>query len=244
MVLLGKHGLLDCIRLNLRYSDWCRGHPFQWNDAKNYLDLKNQKKLNVYSVRVGLAALYFILALIQVIQVFPNSSLMVITHSVMFLAAGFLTLSSHVVNYMSRSEAVQLCNAFIKYEKRYTMEFAHAKGTCTRKTNTTDLFLKSMMYLLTSTAISVSAMYHLDIFRNPCFPLYVGFWMSGQCQNDKPGYYLEATWSLVEVGTKVGISVLSYLNWSLLLSGSNFETSLEYIMEGHCFRTYVTDFGE
>lgn len=159
----------------------------------------------------------------------------------MFLSCAMYTLSSHLVNYIQLSEVVQLCNAFIKYETDFTSQHINTKAT-PRKTTSKDLLLKYMIYLLTCTGMPI--VYHLDVFRNPCYTLYVNYWMSDLCQLDKPGQHLKATWSLMEIGTIFGISLFSYLNWSLLLVGCNFQTSLEYIMEGQCFRAYLAESGK
>lgn len=244
MVLLGQGGLLKDIILNLRYSDWCGGLPFQWNDKLNKLEMKSPKQLNIFRIRLWIAFLFLIAALIQVVRVFKRAPLMVVTHSVMFLACGTLTFSSHLVNFKHIPGIVQLCNSFISFEQNFSIENRTRKVLKSKKPTNTEFFLRCMIYLLTITGITMPVVYHLDVLRNPCLPMYVGFWMSSQCPDEKPGYHNEGTWGFLEILTKFGISLFSYLNWSLLLVGCCFQISLEYIMEGNCFRIYVAEFGK
>ncbi len=114
--------------------------------------MKIQKTLKLYGVRLAVAFLYLTMALVQVIRAFPKSSLMVITHSIMFMACAIYVLSCNLVNYFKLPDVVQLCNAFIKYDQRFTMKYRNTNDV-TPKTTTTDLLLKYMIYLLTCTGI-------------------------------------------------------------------------------------------
>lgn len=243
MVLLGQAGLLKDMIRNLKYCDWCGALPFKWNDNVKKLELKSQRKLYIFITRLWIASLYIILSFIQVVRVFKTAPLVVITHSVMFLACGSLNLSCHLVNYKQRSGVVGLCNNLIGFEQKFSKDNAKTDTGNKRKSSTTDFFLRYMMYLLTCTGITMPIVYHLDILRNPCLPMYVGNWLSSQCLDEKPGYHFKATWTYMEIGTKVGISLLSYFNWSLLLVGCCFEQGLEYVLEGDCFRVYIAEFG-
>jgi len=87
-------------------------------------------------------------------------------------------------------------------------------------------------------------LYHLDILRNPCFPVYVGYWLSDQCQSDKIGLALPPTWTLKEIGTKLCISLTSYMNWNLLMTGISFFGNVCAVVHGHCFRSYISQYGK
>ncbi len=237
-------GLLEDIKINLRYSDWNGGLPFQWNETLNILEKKTPKELRKLGIRLGIATLYYILALIQFFRVFSKSSLMVITHSILMLAGIVMILSSQFVNFLQLSGVVQLCNGFIQLEHNFSKHFGNNKSAHEHKSQSTELILRLLIYLLTLTAIIVPIVFFLDILRNPCLPGYVGYWISSQCEINKPGYYLMPTWSFMEILTKVAISLAACFTWSPLICGAFFQFSLEYIMEGNCFRVDIEKLGK
>ncbi len=239
MKLLGKGGLLEDIKRNLRYSDWSGGLPFQWNEDRNILERKSEKELHKLGFRLGLATVYFILALINVLRVLNRTSLMVITHSILMLGGWTLVLSNQFTNYLQLSGVVQLCNGFIQLEHSFSKHFGIKK-----ESYSTDVFLRGSIYVMTLSGITMPIVIFLDILRNPCFPAFAGHWMSCQCDDSRPGYYLMPTWTLVEVLTKVIMSFAAYLIWSPLVSGSMFQMSLEYIVEGNCFRVFIDELGK
>ncbi len=241
MKLVGKDGLLQDIKLNLWISDWLGGLPFEWNETLNQLEIKDSKKRQILSFRLGLATLCFILVLIQAFSVLKGSPLMVITHNTMAFAIFLMSLTCEFVNCIQISGVVQLFNGFIRLEQNFSKYFGNKNSGSTK--SKTDFFLRGMIYLLTSTGIIVPTVFCLDMFRNPCFPAYIGYWMSNQCEVEKPGYYLRPTWRLVEVLTKLALSLTTFVVWSALISAYTFYLSLEFLVEGNCFRVGIAEFG-
>ncbi len=243
MKLLGKDGLLKDIKLNLRYSGWNGGLPFQWNETHGILEKKPQKDLRKLGLRLGIATLYFIVSLIQVFRIFNRASLMVITHSILMMSGVVLVLSSEYANLVQISGVVQLCNGFIQLEHNFSKQFENNKTVNDKPPKSKDWLLRGMIYLLTFSGLTVPIVFFLDILRNPCLPGYAGYWMSSQCDIDRPGYYLKPTWSFGEVSTKVGLSLAATFTWIPLIAGAFFQMSLEYIMEGNCFRVDIEELG-
>lgn len=239
MTLLGNGGFLKDIKHALQISDWFGALPFQWNDELDQLELKSEKKRFYFKCRLVLGILYYILAMIQVFCVIGNASLLVITHSVLNMTTGVVVLSGQIMNWIHLPGVVDLFNSFIQLERNFVGSNAQPKSKSTSKKRT----LQCMIYMLISTGIFVPLTYHLDVLRNPCFPVYVGFWMSSQCLPDKPGHYLEPTWSPMEILAKFGISLGSFLNWGFLIPGILLDAALEYVIEGNCFRVYTSEFG-
>lgn len=101
--------------------------------------------------------------------------------------------------------------------------------------------VKFLLVLFTATGIFMPVLYHLDILRNPCFPMYVGYWLSNQCLD--VGKPLKPTWTIDETSTHVAIALVSYFVWSFLLVGFTLNSSIQVILFGHCFRIYVSAFG-
>ncbi len=168
---------------------------------------------------------------------------MVITHSILFLGCQVVCLSCQHVNFKQLSGVVQLCNGFIQLEQNFENYFGNPTVVHKPKSKSTDLFLRGMSYILTCTTLSAQVVNHVDILRDPCFPVYVGYWLNPQCGNDTPGHDSNFTWSFVEVLTKVAMLVVVCFCWSPLYSGGDFQMSLEYIMEGHCFQVGLKEFG-
>ncbi len=78
MKLLGNDDLIKDVKRHLRISDCCGGLPFQWNEVLNQLEIKSKKKRYRLAVRVGVATLYLIIALVQAFRVIDRASTMVI----------------------------------------------------------------------------------------------------------------------------------------------------------------------
>ncbi len=247
MILLGEKGLLKDLKYNLLFADWCGGLPFKWNNSQNRLEVKTKNEIRLYGFRLFIALLYLIFATIQVVRVFKGAPLIVITHNIMFLSTYMGCICCHYVNYKELSCIVQLFNSFIDFEQRLCLVGRKTGKGHDQKlhqvSGQTLLMIKYLIRLMTSSGISMPILYHLDIIRNPCFPMYVGYWLSDQCDDTNLGTALKPTWTSVEVGIKFGISFISYLMWSLLLVGMVFQISLECIVHGICFRSYVTEFG-
>ncbi len=133
-----------------------------------------------------IATLYAILALIQSIRVSKYANLMVITHCILTFSTLVLILFCHYPNFGHLSSVVQLCNGFIKVEQEFTKHFGNTEIEEGQK-STANLSLRDMIFLLTSVGIGGATVFTLDILRNPCFPVYVGYWMSSQCELAKTG---------------------------------------------------------
>lgn len=211
--------------------------------------MKKEKRLRSLRFQLILSVEYLVLSFIQFVGIYSASSFMIITHSTMTLACGVMTLCYQFLNCVRVSGVVQLCNGFIQLERNFSKSFENQEEfqkdqQSKLKNESKNFVLRGIVYLLTYTGMVATMVYCLDILRNPCFSTLVGYWMNGQCEDGKPGYYHEPTWSLVEVGTKVGLASVSYFIWSPLLISVYFYMSLEFVMEGHCFRVEIEEFGK
>lgn len=238
MKLLGKYGLLEDIKLCLRYSDWMGGLPFRWNEKLNQLEIKSPRERRQHGWHLKIAASYLTVGLIQTFRVYSMAPLMAITHTIFFLGGMLMLLSFEYVNFEYTSQVVQLCNCFIQLEKNPENPKTENKRTLS------DSCLRCIIFSLTFTAIVAPIILLLDTLRNPCFPAFAGYWICSQCEEDKPGYYSMPAWSFEEVMAKVGISITSYYVWGPVVAGGMFQMCLEYVMEGSCFRVNILKFGE
>ncbi|CAL8140567.1 unnamed protein product [Orchesella dallaii] len=172
----------------------------------------------------------------QVISTWKLAKMIVITHNVMFIGT-YIVIAIHGYVFHKQPDLVAtLFNNLIDFEQR------HYKGF---PTNVKDSFLIIfMMRMMTATGIFTPTFYHLDIIRNPCFPVYLVYWLSDQCEVGKLGHALPATWSGVELGTKIGITLCSYLNWNLLVTGLPFFTNVAYILHAYCYSSYIYQYGQ
>lgn len=245
MILIGPKGILDDVVKNLKYSDWCESLPFSWNPTEKRLEKKTRKTLRYLGIRLSISILYTAFAVIQVVRVFKGSDLIVKTHSIMFISCLIFCLSCHLVNYTELPNVTELFNTLIDFEVRFEQIKNNVRGlpSFTKKKQQATKLLKYFLFAMTCTGTVMPVVYHLDILRNPCYPLYVGYWLSDQCDEKKLGIQLKASWSVQEIGTKFGIAMVSYFVWSFMISGCMFQISLECIVQGHCLRSYVAEFG-
>ncbi len=244
MKLLGENGLLKDVKINLRILNKYATLPFQLNETTNQLEMKSQRKLNILRIQLIIAALYLSIEFIQNYQVLKGSSLSVITQSILFFAVGVLIFSCQLVNYVKLPGIVQLWNDIIQLEQNFSKYFQTTKVEPKQNLVVSNLYLRCIIYLGTFTGATLTSLFAIDILRNPCFPAYPGYWLSIQCEDVKLGYYLEPTWSLVEVLVKVGIALDMSLIWGPLLSGCCFQILLQYVVEGHCFRVNTAELGK
>ncbi|CAL8133409.1 unnamed protein product [Orchesella dallaii] len=169
--------------------------------------------------------------------VWLESGTFVLTHNAMFVTDYLANIAAIILNSKKPKEIVALLNRFLEFEeKRKSMEpIKQEKGR--GKT-------KILMQMVTQTGLFMPPLYHLDILRNPCFPMYLGYWVSEQCPSElEIGIPLPATWSLLEFGTKVVISLLSYMNWSFILT-SHCSHVLGLVLQAHCLRSYIKQYGK
>ncbi|CAL8133527.1 unnamed protein product [Orchesella dallaii] len=232
------HGLMKEFIKNLQISDTFASLPYTWNEKLKRLELKCSSKIYVNKFRVSIAMLYLGAALLQVIWTCKKAGRMVMTHSAMFVADYVTNITSHFLNYNDTKATVQLFNSVIEFEeKRYpndsNKEISKEKGRH---------FTKFLMRMMAITGIYMPPLYHLDILRNPCFPMYVGYWLSDQC-GTKMGLASPGSWSILEFGTKALISLVSYINWSFVITSHCFHTSAGMVLLGHCIRSYISQYG-
>ncbi len=92
-----------------------------------------------------------------------------------------------------------------------------------------------MAYLL----VVLPLMYHIDMFRYPCLPTNLGYWIvDTQCIGEL-GSESKATWSLFEICVKLLIVVVNYLNWSFLASSCIFHGTLVLFVKTYCLTRYI-----
>ncbi len=235
--------LLEDVKLCLQISYLGGGLAFQWNKTLNQLEVKCKLSRYALGIRLGIATFYLIVQFIQASTVLNGASPMVITHSIMYIICTAHILSCEHVNFIKLSGVVQLFNGFIQIEQNFAKYFGNTKIGNGQNAKVNNLFIRGMMYLLTTTGVFYPILYAADILRNPCFPAYAGYRMSSQCL-DKPGYYLEPTWSLEEVLTKLVLASYTYLIMAPFIAGWLFIMCLEYVVEGNFFRVGITQFGK
>jgi len=114
------NGLLKHFVDNLKISDSFASLPYKWNPKSHRLDLKTGSKFVLYKLRVRLATLYLILALLQIAWTWKKAGRMVMTHSAMFVADYVTNITSHFLNSKDPKATVELFNRIIEFEeKRY-----------------------------------------------------------------------------------------------------------------------------
>ncbi|CAL8133525.1 unnamed protein product [Orchesella dallaii] len=232
------HGLMKEFVQNLQISDSFAGLPYTWNPKSNRLELKCRSKIAVNKLRLSIGVVYLVTALMQIIWTWKRAGRMVMTHSAMFVADYVTNISSQFLNYVDPEATVDLFNKVIQYEETLGGRDTQKLISKEKKRK----FTKFLMQMMAATGIFMPPLYHLDILRNPCFPMYVGYWLSDQC-GTKMGLASPGSWSLLEFGTKALISLISYLNWSFVLTSHCFHTSTGMVLLGHCIRSYISKYG-
>lgn len=240
MVLLESKGLLKDVIRNIAICDWCGALPYQWSPSLEKLVAKPPLKLTIYKVHLIISFLYIIGCFAQVGNYWKSASLSVVTHSVMFLTIGVLSLVTHIVNFACLEQVIALFNSFLQFEKE-TLE--QEKKPKTKKPDRWQYIAKYLMLVERLTGVFMPITYHMDVIRNPCFPMYVGYWLSTQCQLDNLGKALKPSWAVEEIVANVAITMTSYYVWCFLLIGYCLHLSLQLVLHGHCFRTYIRDWG-
>lgn len=240
MVLLGNSGLLQIVLKTLIASDWCGCLPYKWHPSKQKLIQKSDTQLKMFKFHLIYSYIYLLITFSQVALYWKKASLLVITHSVMFISISIMCMVSHFVNFCNLPEIISLFNAFLDYEKQEqtenTQPFTKSPGK--------QLIVKYTLIILCLTGIFPPILYHLDVLRNPCFPMFAGYWFNNQCQLENLGLPLPATWTLAEIQIKLYLILISYYAWSFLLLGFTFHCSIQIVLHGYSLQTYISEFGQ
>lgn len=235
MVLLGKRGLLVDWLKSETLSDFYFSLPFQWNKSKSNFVVKSDKKIKFHRARIICVATYLIPVICQIYVTREHSTRNVTVHSILFLTAISLGLITQHVNYKRRVGMVSLFNNLLDYERRQDSALKASKRS--------SILTRLLIWTQTSCGTCMPVLYHLNIIRNPCFPLNLGYWLSDQCETAKLGVAGPATWSTSEVMIKVAISLTSYFNWAFVFTGFCFEFAIELLVHGFCFQAYISNAG-
>ncbi|CAL8121156.1 unnamed protein product [Orchesella dallaii] len=159
-------------------------------------------------------------------------------HSTLFVASFFLNTVSLYLSFSKRNEIVGLLNGIILYQEKH-------HGNCTEaelKSYPGYRMTKYLLYMIAATGFFMPILYHLEILRNPCFPMYLGDWLSDQC-GVIPGVYSPATRTLQEFLIKLGISATSYINWSFGFANYGCQIVVAFVLKGHCIRSFISKYG-
>lgn len=232
MVLLGQNGLSGIIAKNIAAGDWCGSLGWNWDTEKAILIPKSTRKQNLYKFRVLLATIYFSMVLIQVISSWKEAPLMTITHSVMFMSTAVLVVAFHVDNSINNKSVLAIFANFSKFEHQ-NPKIVQGNRESGHK------LVKCIITSMAVNGIVAPLFYHMDILRNPCFPMYLGNRYSSQC-GPVPGVFQDSTWNSDESLAKAMILSGSYFNWCFFFAGGCFHAGMELILLPHCIRTFVS----
>ncbi|CAL8128269.1 unnamed protein product [Orchesella dallaii] len=226
---------------NLSILDTFGSLRYKWNKSKCQLELKSSTRINICNFRIYAAVFNMSVALYQMVTTLNVGSRMVITHSAMMAADYLLGLVSHCVHARETKEFINLFNSFIDFEMRWYTKPKCAKNS-TNKEKSEALFTKYLMQMMAATAIFVPLFAHLEILRNPCWPSYAGYWISGRCQAEL-GSTLSITWTLKEFAATIGITLFAFFTWTFLICCYCFQVSVSLILQGYCMRVFIAKFG-
>ncbi|CAL8136658.1 unnamed protein product [Orchesella dallaii] len=226
--MLLSSNLLKAIRENISLCDYFGGIPFKWNKISNRMEVRSEKALKIYGVRLYLAFLYKLLVIVQVVYTWKKVTMSVVIHNVMFVVSYIMIGTAGYVFYIYAHASAGFFNNMVEYEER------HYTGKHISKSDLKGSWVATwMVRLMTSTGLVTPVLYHVAIIGNPCFPIYLGYFLCDQCNNDRLGQASTPTWSAKELGTKIGIMLLSYVNWNLLMTGAwqkeNFQIGLNLL---------------
>ncbi len=95
------------------------------------------------------------------------------------------------------------------------------------------------MKVFSYSLVVVPVIYHIDMFRYPCLPTNLGYWIvDTQCVGQL-GSESKATWSLYEIFAKLLIVLVNYLNWSFLASSMYFHGTMVLLVKTYCLTRYI-----
>lgn len=215
--------------------------PFCWNQDMGMFQVKpNKNTTKKHKARLAIAFVYLTLALVQALLTWKHSTRNVTMHSITFITAFIMSLTSHSVNWIYRNEVVNLFNALLDFDRNQLSREQIQAQKFPTKTSVAQLFTKFLISVQTATGLFMPILYHLNVLRDPCFPMYVGYWLCEQCQNTELG--MPQTVS-VQIGTKLMISLVSYTQWSFVYGGHCFHIGIELMLQGTCLQAFVEHIG-
>lgn len=242
MALFENNGLLETWKRNGAICGFTL--PFSWNKNRTCFEVKTGNITGFHQFRIAVAMVYFVVATVQVAFTWSDSSRQVVMHSVIFLSAFLEGIITHTVNWLSRKEIVGLFNNLLKFERQNAITNQTKDTKETTKGNVSAQFIKMLINSQILTGFFMPVLYHLDIFRNPCYPMYAGYWLNDQCMDVPLGTSNPAQGSVFEITIKGGIALVSYLNWTFVYIGYCYHMGIELLMHGFYFRNVIQNVGQ
>ncbi|CAL8121154.1 unnamed protein product [Orchesella dallaii] len=223
---------------SLQISDTFGSLLYKWNPLNCRLELKSIKKFRIYNFRVGFQIIYLLLVLVQISWTWKDANRMVRMHSTLFATDFVLNITSLYLTSTKAKEIVALLNGFMSFQEKHHVNSTETDFKKTKGYKITKLLL----FACGATGISMPILYHLEILRNPCFPMYLGYWLSDQC-GTKLGSYTQTKRTLAELLIKLSISAFSFVNWSIGFASYCFQIGVAFVLEGHCLRYFISKYG-
>lgn len=238
MALIGRNGILKSWQQDGTICAFAL--PFSWNENKTQIETKTGKAARVYQIRIAVAMVYSVIAAVQVANTWTTSSRQVAMHSIIFLTAFFDSITQHGLIWRSKTDAVWLANNLLKFEK----QVSHSEKFEETKTGITSaFFIRILIHSEILTGLSMPFLYHFDMFRNPCYPMYAGYWLNDQCSNVEVGTSNPAQGSFSEIAIKVAVALTSFINWTFLYIGFCYYIGIEFLLHGFYFRAAIEHVG-
>lgn len=238
--MLIAEGLIKVLTFTVSVFDRTGNLPFRWDKNNEKLVEKSTISLKIYTFRMLLTILYLFLAVLQIYWTWGEANLLVMSHTAMFTIDFFMNVVTQVCTFSYRKDIIKLLNAMVTYEQ-------HRNPMCLVVSSQLKIWItKGLMLIFAATGVCLPVLFQLDVLRNPCYPINVGYRWAKQCKHqlgeappDAPTHIPDLDEWLV----KIGITLFSLMNWSFSLFGNCFHFAVAMVMVGHCFRSYLFLYG-
>ncbi len=212
--------------------------PFRWNSKTSggHLQIKSNYKLAFYQKMLIVSVVCTSLVFCQVAYSWKKSTMFVNSFSLEYISAFVMCFPSFYVNTCYPNQMTNLFTSLLKFEQGLNMKIDQNVNLNRRKLR----FWTNLVVKMTALCVFSMLPFQLNALIQPCFPVYFGYWLSSHCESNNLGAIKISGMSLQEFRVRLGMTVLSFANWSFLIPAVISQLCLMMVM-AHCFRCYLED---
>lgn len=230
--------LLKTLEFVIRRADTYKTLPFKWNLATNRIELKSKTALGIYKKWVAFSCICTSLILVQVIWTWNGASMFVKSLSLEFFSAFIMTFPSCYVNTKIPNIVAGFANKLIAFENRQSQLGGQLHNWLTKNIGKPGRWFTNWVTRMSVLSMFSMLPFQLNALVEPCFPVYFGFWLVDNCQVKLGPMKMRTNWDLREFLMRLGLTILSYTNWSFLVPSMIVHICL-MMLQGHCIRSYI-----
>ncbi len=220
--------------------DFYKSSPMVWNDEKNILELKPEKKMKWLKLRFFYALVYCNIGFVSVFKNWHRSDGITKGYGMLSLGGFTWAIPSYIVYIFQGQKCANFLNAMLLFENKELAMIKEKKNFNLKSNgNTKKYTLLKMFLMIMSLGSNWCLVFHSNAMLSPCFPINVGYFFSDSCKNSLGLNEGKIPWdNPEEFGIRLTIVVTGLHMW-LSICSSALGIAILKIINGHCISSYI-----